>query len=95
MSSSLIVHVCTTIASHEESTSSLNSKNKFLIWDVVSAVFFLQKIQLGYTARQFESEKSPHSFVFNSENDIVPNKKIFDGLHIQLHTPRQKCIDQY
>ena len=76
-------------------TSSLNSKNKFLILGCgFSGSFFAKKIrQLGYTAltSSRSEKKDSHSFVFNSENDIVPNKKIFDGVtHILSCIPPDK-----
>ena len=77
------------------SASSINNKNKFLILGCgFSGSFFAKKIrELGYTAlTSSRSEKNdPHSFVFNSENDIVPNKKIFDGVtHILSCIPPDK-----
>ena len=64
--------------------SSLNSKNKFLIFGCgFSGSFFAKTIrELGCTAltSSRSEKKDPHSFVFNSDNDIVPNKKIFDGV---------------
>jgi len=75
--------------------SSLNSKNKFLIFGCgFSGSFFAKKIrQLGYTAltSSRSEKKDPDSFVFNSESGIVPNKKIFDGVtHILSCIPPDK-----
>ena len=76
-------------------TSSLNSKNKFLILGCgFSGSFFAKKIrQLGYTAltSSRSEKKDPDSFVFNSENGMVPNKNIFDGVtHILSCIPPDK-----
>ena len=75
--------------------SSLNSKNKFLILGCgFSGNFFAKKIrQLGYTAlTSSRSEKKDlDSFVFNSENGILPDKKIFEGVtHILSCIPPDK-----
>ena len=75
--------------------SSLSDKSKFLILGCgFSGSFFAKKIrELGYTAltSSRSDKKDPHSFVFNSENGIVPNKKIFDGVtHILSCIPPDK-----
>jgi len=75
--------------------SSLNNKNKFLILGCgFSGSFFAKKIrQLGCTAltSSRSENKDPNSFVFNSENRIVPNEKIFDGVtHILSCIPPDK-----
>jgi len=75
--------------------SSLNNKKKFLILGCgFSGSFFANTIRkLGYTAlTSSRSEKQdPDSFVFNSENGRVPNKKIFDGVtHILSCIPPDK-----
>jgi len=75
--------------------SSLSYKNKFLILGCgFSGNFFAKKIkQLGCTAlTSSRSEKNdPNSFVFNSENGILPDKKIFDGVtHILSCIPPDK-----
>ena len=66
------------------SASSLNNKNKFLILGCgFSGSFFAKTIrQLGCTAltSSRSENKDQNSFVFNSENGTVPNKKIFDGV---------------
>ena len=75
--------------------SLLNKKNKFLILGCgFSGNFFAKTIrQLGCTAittSRCENE-DPNSFVFNSENGIVPNQKIFDGVtHILSCIPPDK-----
>ena len=77
------------------SASSLNNKKKFLILGCgFSGSFFAKKIrQLGCTAltSSRSEKKDPNSFVFNSESDIVPNAKIFDGVtHILSCIPPDK-----
>ena len=77
------------------SASSLNKKNKFLILGCgFSGNFFAKTIrQLGFTAltSSRSENKDPNSFVFDSENDIIPNKKIFDGVtHILSCIPPDK-----
>ena len=79
----------------KNSASSLNNKNKFLIFGCgFSGSFFAKTIrQLGCTAlTSSRSEKNdPYSFVFNSENGVVPNKKIFDGVtHVLSCIPPDK-----
>ena len=75
--------------------SSLNNKNKFLILGCgFSGSFFAKTIRkIGCTAlTSSRSEKNdPNSFVFNSENGVVPNKRIFDGVtHILSCIPPDK-----
>ena len=71
------------------------NKNKFLILGCgFSGSFFAKTIKkLGYsvlTSSRSESE-DPNSFVFNSEQSIVPNEKIFDGVtHILSCVPPDK-----
>ena len=66
----------------KNSASPLNNKNKFLIFGCgFSGSFFANTIRkLGCTA--LTSSRSVHkdqnSLVFNSEIDVVPNKKIFN-----------------
>jgi len=79
----------------KSSASSLNIKKKFLILGSgFSGSFFAKTIrQLGYTAltSSRSKNKDPNSFVFNSENRIVPNEKIFDGVtHILSCIPPDK-----
>jgi len=78
-----------------DSASSLNNKNKFLVLGCgFSGSFFAKKIrQLGCTAltSSRSENKDQNSFVFNSENAKVPNKKIFDGVtHILSCIPPDK-----
>ena len=75
--------------------SSLGSKTKFLILGCgFSGDFFAKTIrQLGYIALTTSrtENQDPNSFVFNSENGKVPNKKIFDGVtHILSCIPPDK-----
>ena len=64
--------------------SSLENKKKFLILGSgFSGSFFAKTIrQLGYTAltSSRSENKDPNSFVFDSENGIVPDEKIFTGI---------------
>jgi len=68
----------------KSSASSLNTKKKFLILGSgFSGSFFAKTIRkLGCTAltSSRSESKDPNSFVFNSENRIIPNEKIFDGV---------------
>jgi len=75
--------------------NSLSNKNKFLILGCgFSGSFFAKTIRkLGYTAltSSRSKNKDPNSFVFNSENKISPNEKIFDGItHILSCIPPDK-----
>ena len=75
--------------------SSLGKKDKFLILGCgFSGNFFAKTIrQLGCTAltSSRSKKKDPNSFVFNSENNILPNEKIFDGVtHILSCIPPDK-----
>ena len=77
------------------SASSLNNKKKFLILGCgFSGSFFAKTIrELGCTAltSSRSENKDQNSFVFNSENGKVPNKKIFDGVtHILSCIPPDK-----
>ena len=79
----------------KKSASLLNNKKKFLILGCgFSGSFFAKTIRkLGYTAltSSRSEKKDPDSFVFNSENGTVPNKKIFDGVtHILSCIPPDK-----
>ena len=64
--------------------SSLGNKNKFLILGCgFSGSFFAKTVRkLGCTALTSSrtQKKDPNSFVFNSENNMVPDEKIFDGV---------------
>ena len=59
-------------------------KNKFVILGCgFSGNFFAKTVrQLGCTALTStrSEKKDPNSFVFNSEKNIIPNAKIFDGV---------------
>ncbi len=75
--------------------SSLNNKNKFLILGCgFSGSFFAKTIRkLGCTAltSSRSEKKDPNSFLFDSERDMTPNKKIFDGVtHILSCIPPDK-----
>ncbi len=75
--------------------SSLDYKNKFLILGCgFSGNFFAKTIrQLGCTAltSSRSENKDLNSFIFDSENGIVPNNKIFDGVtHILSCIPPDK-----
>ena len=75
--------------------SSLNNKKKFLILGCgFSGSFFAKTIRkLGFTALTSSrcEKKDPNSFVFNSENSMIPNIKIFDGVtHILSCIPPDK-----
>ena len=78
--------------------SSLSKKNKFLILGCgFSGSFFAKTIrQLGYTAltSSRSENKDPNSFVFDSENGIVPDEKIFTGItHVLSCIPPDKNGD--
>ena len=75
--------------------SSLSKKNKFLILGCgFSGSFFAKTIrQLGCTAltSSRSENKDPNSFVFDSENDIVPDEKILTGVtHVLSCIPPDK-----
>ena len=75
--------------------SSLGKKNKFLILGCgFSGSFFAKTVRkLGCTALtiSISENKDPNSFIFNSENGIVPNEKIFNGVtHILSCIPPDK-----
>ncbi len=75
--------------------SLLGNRNKFLIFGCgFSGSFFAKTIRrygcIALTSSR-SANKDPESFVFNSENDIVPDKKIFDGVtHILSCIPPDK-----
>tara|TARA_B100000242_G_scaffold139538_1_gene99085 strand:+ start:555 stop:1430 length:876 start_codon:yes stop_codon:yes gene_type:complete len=78
-----------------EKASSQLDKHKFLILGCgFSGSFFAKTIRkLGCTAltSSRSESKDPDSFVFNSENGIIPNQKIFDGVtHILSCIPPDK-----
>jgi len=75
--------------------SLIGNKNKFLILGCgFSGSFFAKTIRkLGCTAltSSRSKNKDPDSFVFNSENGIIPNEEIFDGVtHILSCIPPDK-----
>ncbi len=77
------------------SASLLNNKNKFLILGCgFSGSFFAKQIrQFGCTVLTSSrtENKDQNSFIFNSENGIVPDTKIFDGVtHILSCIPPDK-----
>ena len=74
---------------------SLNNKKKFLILGCgYSGSFFAKKIrQLGCTALTSSRSKKndSDSFIFNTENGMVPNRNIFNGVtHILSCIPPDK-----
>jgi len=78
-----------------EKASSPLKKHKFLIFGCgFSGSFFAKTIRkLGCTAltSSRSERKDPDSFVFNSENGITPNQKIFNGVtHILSCIPPDK-----
>jgi len=79
----------------KHTASSLNEKSKFLILGCgFSGSFFAKTIRkLGCTAltSSRSENKDPNSFVFNSEDGTIPDKKIFDGVtHILSCIPPDK-----
>ena len=75
--------------------SSLGNKNKFLILGCgFSGSFFAKTVRkLGCSAltSSRSENKDPNSFIFDSENSIVPNEKIFNGVtHILSCIPPDK-----
>ena len=64
--------------------SLLGKKNKFLILGCgFSGSFFAKTIRkLGCTVltSSRSASKDPNSFIFNSEHEVTPDKKIFDGV---------------
>ena len=75
--------------------STLGNKNKFLILGCgFSGSYFAQTIRdlncTVLTSSRSEN-KDPNSFIFNSENNIIPHEKIFDGVtHILSCIPPDK-----
>ena len=79
----------------KRSASSLNIEKKFLILGCgFSGSFFAKTIrEYGCTAltSSRSENKDPNSFVFNSENKILPNEKFFEGVtHILSCIPPDK-----
>ena len=79
----------------KKSASLLGNKNKFLILGCgFSGSFFARTIRkFGCTVltSSRSASKDPNSFIFNSENAVLPNEKIFDGVtHILSCIPPDK-----
>ena len=79
----------------KNSTSLLNSKNKFLILGCgFSGSFFAKTIRkFGCTALTTSRSENndPNNFVFDSEKNIIPCEKFFDGVtHILSCVPPDK-----
>ena len=77
------------------SASALSNKSKFLILGCgFSGSFFAKKIRhFGYAAltSSRSEKKDPNSFIFDSENDVVPDEKILNGVtHILSCIPPDK-----
>ena len=74
--------------------SSLNNKKFLILGCGYSGSFFAKTIRkLGCTAMTSSrsKRKDQNSFVFNSESEVVPNKKIFEGVtHILSCIPPDK-----
>ena len=75
--------------------SLLGNKNKFLIFGCgFSGNFFAKTIRkLGCTVltSSRSASKDPNNFIFNSENGVFPDEKIFDGVtHILSCIPPDK-----
>ncbi len=81
--------------------SSLSNKNKFLVLGCgFSGSCFAKKIrELGFTAltSSRSEKKDPNSFVFDSESNIVPEKKFLMESHIFLvaYLPTNMEMIQY
>jgi len=79
----------------KKQASLLGNKNKFLILGCgFSGSFFAKTIRkFGCTVltSSRSARKDPNSFIFNSENGMVPDEKIFDGVtHILSCIPPDK-----
>ena len=75
--------------------SLIGNKNKFLILGCgFSGSFFaktLRKFGCTVLTSSRSKTKDPNSFIFNSENNIIPDEKIFDGVsHILSCIPPNK-----
>ena len=68
----------------KKSASLLGNKNKFLILGCgFSGSFFAKTIRkLGCTVLTSSryASKDPNSFIFNSENGVIPDENFFDGV---------------
>ena len=76
-------------------TSSLGNSNKFLIFGCgYSGSFFAKKVRkLGCKVLTSSRSKKfdPNSFIFNSDNNTIPDERIFDGVtHILSCIPPDK-----
>ena len=76
-------------------TSSLGNSNKFLIFGCgFSGSFFAKKVRkLGCKVLTSSRSKKfdPNSFIFNSDNNTIPDERIFDGVtHILSCIPPDK-----
>ena len=79
----------------KKTASLLGNKNKFLILGCgFSGSFFAETIRkFGCTVltSSRSASKDPNSFIFNSENGVVPEEEIFDGVtHILSCIPPDK-----
>jgi len=79
----------------KKSASLIGNKNKFLILGCgYSGSYFAKTIKkFGCTVltSSRSASKDPNSFIFNSENGVVPDDKIFDGVtHILSSIPPDK-----
>ena len=75
--------------------SLIGNKNKFLILGCgYSGNYFaktIQKLGCSVLTSSRSISRDPNSFVFNSENGVVPDAKIFDGVtHILSCIPPDK-----
>ncbi len=75
--------------------SLLGNKNKFLILGCgFSGNFFaktIRKLGCNVLTSSRSASKDPNSFIFNSENSVVPDEEIFDGVtHILSCIPPDK-----
>ena len=73
----------------KKSASLIGNKNKFLILGCGYSGSYFAKTIKKFGCSVLTSSRSisrvPNSFVFNSENGVVPDAKIFDGVtHILL-----------
>ena len=79
----------------KKTASLLGSKNKFLILGCgFSGSFFaktIRKFGCNVLTSSRSASKDPNSFIFNSEKEVVPDGKIFDGVtHILSCIPPDK-----
>jgi len=79
----------------KKTASLLGSKNKFLILGCgFTGSFFaktIRKFGCNVLTSSRSASKDPNSFIFNSENGVVPDEEIFDGVtHILSCIPPDK-----